>query len=282
MKRRISGVLGALLLCGALLVVTAGLASAAVPGLQRTAVPVTSFSISPTSAEASCPPGKRVIGTGARISGGQGEVIITGIIPNATLTSVTVTGHEDANGFSGNWTVTAIAICADPLPGLVRAVGIQGPNRDSPKLLNVQCPDGKKAIGTGAATSGALGRARLESMIAGADDSSARAFQQQGDTIGEWSLTTYAICANSALPGQELTSDGGDGFNSEPKDATVGCGAKKVVSTGFSLVQGSGQAVLTDIVPNAALTSVRVAAVEDQDGHPGVWSIRSFAFCVNP
>jgi hypothetical protein len=63
---------------------------------------------------ATCPAGKNLLGTGGLIQGGLGQVVIDDLRPNATLTSVTVTGIEDENGFAGDWTPVAYAICADP------------------------------------------------------------------------------------------------------------------------------------------------------------------------
>ena len=58
-----------------------------------------------------CPEGKQVVGTGADISGGFGEVVIDQIIP--TGTTVNVQGFEKAGGSALNWSIVAIAICAN-------------------------------------------------------------------------------------------------------------------------------------------------------------------------
>jgi hypothetical protein len=277
-----AAVLG-LALVGAGTLGAAGPEAEAVPGLQRVLATSVSNSTSPKSALAACPPGTRVIGTGAQITGGLGQVMIDDITPNAALTSVTVTGFEDDDGFTGNWSVTAIAICANPLPGLERVSGSIGPNSNRIKSAEVQCPGTKKLVGSGAQITGGRGQVTLEFLVPSSDFSRtfARAFEDQDGTTANWSLTVYAICANAVLPGQEWFSVG-TGFDSVAKGITAGCPSTQVISTGFSLVQGSGQVVLTDLVPNATLTTVHVAAVEDQDGQSGVWSIRSFAICATP
>ncbi len=66
------------------------------------------------SAIARCPRGKNLLGVGARISGGGGQVVLDDARPDAALTGVTVTALEDENGYSGTWSVVAQAICADP------------------------------------------------------------------------------------------------------------------------------------------------------------------------
>jgi hypothetical protein len=276
-----SGALLSLVLLGGLTFVLAEPASAAVPGLQRVVGSRTSNSVSPTSASATCPAGKRVIGTGAQISGGQGQVVIDDITPNAALTSVTVTGYEDVDGFAGNWTVIAYAVCANPLPGLQRVPFTEGPDSERIKTPSGQCPGSKRTIGIGAAMTGARGRATFSAMVtaSGFRNTFAQAFEQQAGTNASWSITVYLICADTTLPGQLLVSDA-TVFDSQPKGITTGCPSTKVVGPGFSLVQGNGQVVLTDMVPNSTLTTVHAAAVEDQDGQSGVWTVRAFASCA--
>ena len=62
---------------------------------------------------ASCPAGKRVLGAGAEIIGGLGQVVLDDMIPSAGLTSVTVTGREDQDGTAEDWRARAYAICAN-------------------------------------------------------------------------------------------------------------------------------------------------------------------------
>jgi hypothetical protein len=88
-----------------------------VNGLERVSSRSESNSNSPTSAKASCPSGKVLVGTGADISGGkdgvppnQGtDVVIDAIIPSST--SVTVVANEETST-SANWVLNAYAICA--------------------------------------------------------------------------------------------------------------------------------------------------------------------------
>jgi hypothetical protein len=61
---------------------------------------------------ASCPAAKHLVGTGARVNNGAGQVVIDDLRPNASLTSVTVTGIEDETGWPLDWSLTAYAICA--------------------------------------------------------------------------------------------------------------------------------------------------------------------------
>jgi hypothetical protein len=86
------------------------------PGLEVISASSALDSEEVKSATASCPSGKNLLGTGARIfgTGGQGQVMIDDLRPNAALTSVKVTGIEDQTGYSADWEAIAFAICANP------------------------------------------------------------------------------------------------------------------------------------------------------------------------
>lgn len=81
------------------------------PGLER--IEATSLSNSRNKhATARCPAGKRVVGSGGEIVGGNGQVAMQYMIPDANLTRVHVRGAEDQDGMSANWAARAYAICA--------------------------------------------------------------------------------------------------------------------------------------------------------------------------
>jgi hypothetical protein len=88
-----------------------------VNGLQEVVVVSASNSDSPKSAQASCPAGKRVVGTGYDIFGGKSgappnevtDVVVDEI--QAFSTFVEVLAYEEEPS-SSNWSVTVSAICA--------------------------------------------------------------------------------------------------------------------------------------------------------------------------
>jgi hypothetical protein len=88
-------------------------ASAAIPDLTRVSASSVTDSFLGKSAIASCPARTGLIGTAARISGGDGQVVLEGVRPNVQQRTVTVTAHEDHDGTTANWSVTATAICAN-------------------------------------------------------------------------------------------------------------------------------------------------------------------------
>ena len=84
------------------------------------------------SAIVTCPAGKRVIGAGGAIDGDElfqvtPTVVLEAVEPNATLTTVTATAHEDEIARGTAWQVIAYAVCAAPPPGLQRVVATSVP-----------------------------------------------------------------------------------------------------------------------------------------------------------
>jgi hypothetical protein len=88
-----------------------------VNGLQEVVVVSASNSDSPKSAQASCPAGKRVVGTGCDIFGGKSgappnevtDVVVDEIQAFSTFVEVLAFEEEPS---SSNWSVTVSAICA--------------------------------------------------------------------------------------------------------------------------------------------------------------------------
>ncbi|BEL06347.1 hypothetical protein Q0Z83_045380 [Actinoplanes sichuanensis] len=64
-----------------------------------------------------CPTGKRLLGTGATILGGNREVGLQRTGSDNGLTRSLATAREDADGYAGNWTLTAYGVCANPVSG---------------------------------------------------------------------------------------------------------------------------------------------------------------------
>jgi hypothetical protein len=95
---------------------THALCGVAPAGLEYVTAHSKTGSATTRAAIAECPGTTRLVGTGGRVSDGSGEVLLSAIQPAADLRSLTVTAHEDADGFAGSWSVHAYAVCADELP----------------------------------------------------------------------------------------------------------------------------------------------------------------------
>lgn len=102
---------------------------------------------SPKSVVAGCPEGELVHSTGGRVNGADGGVALTEIVPNAGLTSVTAEGKARP-GHVGAWSVTAFAVCNDPIIERTDPVRVtSGPVVGSTAAAS--CTNGRQLTGVG-------------------------------------------------------------------------------------------------------------------------------------
>lgn len=143
---------------------------------------------------ATCPAGKRLVSAGADILGGKGNVMIERMVPDLTTNSVTVLGHEH-NATPDSWSDRASAVCANPLPGLLR-VFATSPASSANKSVSVSCPPGTVLTGTGGETLSSGGRAAVDSIEPNIylDGVTVRAAEIQSTNLN-WTTTAFAICA---------------------------------------------------------------------------------------
>jgi hypothetical protein len=258
-------------------------ASAAVPGLQLVSAESGNTSIQSKSVTATCPAGKKVLGTGGAILGATpGDVMIADIKPVADLTGVMVVGTEVGLGTPEPWSVKAYAICATPPPGLI-LVSADTANTSESKGLVLNCPEGKKVLGVGGEISNGetgwigLQRVRIES----ATKVRVRGFEIGGTgTTSNWSVTAHAICANP-MPGHQVFATA-SGYNSDnTKSLFQSCPAGKVmVGAGGEVDSPNYMAVLDEIVPVPNLSGVSAISSEATVGTAKPWTARAYAACV--
>jgi hypothetical protein len=77
-----------------------------------------------------------VLGAGAEVSSAGGQVSLEDVRPVSGMTGVAVRGQEDETGNAGNWSVTAYAICSNPVAGLQRVSLKSAVDSSSPKQVN--------------------------------------------------------------------------------------------------------------------------------------------------
>ena len=228
-------------------------------GMQR----VTATSASNSAAKsvtATCPSGKRLIGLGGETAGGSGQVVLDVIRPNQGLTAAVVTAREDQNGFAGNWTVSAYAVCAVAPQGLQRVSAARQVTANEPDIV-ADCPAGKGLLGVGGEASGGSGQVAIETYaLPGTGEPTrgvARGFEDQDGYTPAWTLTAYAICANSA---QRV--DNTSPFDSVgSKGVALACPAGKLATGGGAEITGGlGQVMLDDIVPTSPPTGLFAGA----------------------
>jgi hypothetical protein len=125
----------------------------AIPGLVRVAATSANDSSSPKSVSAVCPAGTVVLGGGGQITNGAGQVLLTALEPVNASNSYHARGHEDDDGYNGNWQVTAYAMCARAPAGLqyMSRTGVEQ-SATFGHYVTVQCPTGKHLIGYGGRT----------------------------------------------------------------------------------------------------------------------------------
>jgi hypothetical protein len=297
----------------AALAVTVPAASAAVPGYERITAKSSDDSERPKQATARCKPGKRVVGIAGQVysynyPNGEpyGEAAPDMFFPNqpigggTNLTEVTVHADEDANGTPFNWSVTAQAICAAPLPGLELADDFVFSDSPFPyKKAYADCPAGKKVIGAAADVIGGGGRVVLEDVTPNEalTSVSVTAWEAQGGTDQLWGVTAYAICAQ-APPGLERVESYPQPDHSwTMRFVTAKCPQGKVMlgvggdishggGQGGDTTGGAGQVLLRGLIvlPGATPSTdddfVYFRAYEDEDGTTRVWRPGTYAICA--
>ena len=168
----------------------------ALVGLTFVTAATAPTSVASRTVSASCTTGRSVIGVGAFISDGNGEVILDGMQPAADLRSVTASAYEDDSGYAGVWSLTAVAVCAAAPTGLQRVVATSTSTSTSPRSATATCPAGKSAHGAGFELTGALGQVRPDDVNATATAVTATGYEDDNGFVGNWSVAAYVVCAN--------------------------------------------------------------------------------------
>jgi hypothetical protein len=246
-------------------------------GLERVSVTSPTNS-SNKSATATCPGGKRLLGTGAELTGGGGEVALNDVIPGSALGNVSVQALEDGNGTTAVWSVTAIAICANPVAGRERIVAPGPSNSLSPKIAAASCPAGKQLTGVGGEVGGGGGDVIPAFLAPNAslDQAVIQAAEDEDGTLASWSLRPIAICAAASQRVVTTTPS-----NSNDKGDLATCPSGKLVTgAGAEITGGLGEVMIDDLTPFS--TEVLALGVEDGDGSAANWSLSIHAICATP
>ncbi|MBF9130667.1 hypothetical protein I0C86_17125 [Plantactinospora sp. S1510] len=144
-----------------------------------------------------CTAGKKALGVGGELSGGLGQVILEELRPDANLSSVTVTGAEDANGYAANWSIAAKAICVTPPASLQRVAGPFGLlDSTGVKTNTATCPSGTRVHGVGGEIEGGAGQVRMTGVLATSTTSvTVTGMEDENGFAGNWGVRAYAVCA---------------------------------------------------------------------------------------
>ena len=258
---------------------------APLPGLVRVAKTSASSSAA-KNVTATCPTGKRLVGLGGETAGGSGQVVIDVLRPDQALRAATVAAREDQNGFGGNWTVSAYAVCAPGPHGLQRVSASGVVTAGGPDVV-ASCPAGQALVGVGGEASGQSGQVSLETYPSpGSGEPTqgvARGFEDEDGYAPNWTLTAYAICANVATR-ISFTGPRDSAFEKFAEPRATCQGGKQLTGTGAEITGGLGQVILNQFgfFNDDPPTEVFASAREDQDGHEGTWSITGYGICATP
>jgi hypothetical protein len=143
--------------------------------------------------------GQTQVGFGGRVNGGAGQVHLTNLVRDAAGFTL-IAGVEDANGFGGNWTVSAYAVCASTPANLI-AVSATSPASSVSKSATVSCPAGTRVHSAGGQLtppgSGAVNRSLVIDKVA-IDPQlrrvTVRAVEDETGTTANWSVRAHALC----------------------------------------------------------------------------------------
>ena len=152
------------------------------------------------TATAQCPQGLRLYGTGFEINNANGSVLPDTLQPDAGLTEVEGSAHENGN-FAGTWDWTTYAICgtARPTMTLVAAYSAYDSNTTHGVTTN-PCPAGTTLTGAGATSEGGWGWVlidRLSLSITLNERVTVNGWEDQPSGLGlAWDEQGFAICVS--------------------------------------------------------------------------------------
>jgi hypothetical protein len=266
-----------------------GVASAGtVPAAEvvRSEPPVPEYDSEPNykRREAYCPPGKRVIGGGARLLSAQ-HVVLTRQEPvhdPSTRDSYVVEASEDQTGFAGAWALNAYAICADPPPGLeIINKTTSAPQGAFHHQETAHCPDGKFVIGAGGRIDGGQGQVDLGTINQGVARSTAAGTTDPDGFDGTWSVTAFVVCVTpNPFSDLHIARDQTAPDSTDTKFMTISCPSDKRVTGGTAFSGSPG--VIESVTPDADRRRIEVKA-RDNSLTPGTggWDLNVVAFCAS-
>ena len=149
------------------------------------------------SAVARCPSGTMVMGSGGYIHGGNGNVVLTGVVPDANLETVTAYGKA-LPGNATPWAVVALAVCDDRSGGVERVMGISFFGN-----ARAECPDDRVLWSTGFNVPWATTTTYVSAVVPALDMSSVAV---RGVAPPKSAVIAYAICGYIFQSGTELSS----------------------------------------------------------------------------
>jgi hypothetical protein len=146
---------------------------------------------------ASCPPGRQVVSGGASLANGFGQVSI--VLLDVGSGVVEADARADVDGYSGSWSVTSYAICANPLPGWHVVEQLSPSGKHLSRTETAFCPAGQLPIGVGwrsfGIVVGVVDRYYARAAIStGTDPGVTVTAAGPQSTPNDWQLAARAVC----------------------------------------------------------------------------------------
>jgi hypothetical protein len=271
---------GAVLIASLLALAPVTPASASVSGLEVRQAVSTLTGFEPFKpATAHCSPGKVVVGTGFRITGGNGDIMLDDLIP--TETAVTVGAFVDQDGAHQAWTVTAIAVCAvKPAGWHIATVSTDWAFRTEAEI-SAPCEPGTRALGGGAEVFGSQGQVSIDDVFPGQNSSHTKGFVDGDGNQKVWGIRAYAICAFD--PGGLTVEFPPNSSGLTSATSIVGfeqCSpGKRLISTGWDFINSLGHVLIETSLPTTAATQLQIH--EDDAGYAAQWRYTTIAVCAD-
>lgn len=150
-----------------------------------------------TFAIATCPTNTKLVAGGGDILSGRGDVMIERMVPDLPNNRMSVLAHEHTPT-AADWQARAYAVCADPLPGLVREFTTSGPSSATTQVATAACRPGTVLVGTGAETLDSGGEAAVEAITPDTNTNTVTARASEiNPTALNWRVTAFALCATA-------------------------------------------------------------------------------------
>jgi hypothetical protein len=281
--RACSSVCSAALLAG--LALSAPPAHAAIPGLTvvRATTPWTSADKNIT---VNCPGNTVPLSAGFQVGGtlDQGRINITGAYPTGPR-GISVRAEESVAGFSGNWDLQALAVCAVSPPGYQIISRTANAGNASSMATTASCPSNKVLLGTGMKLDQSANQVLLTALEPTKNSVHVEAQEDVLGTTSPWSLTGYAFCADP-LPthGVYEAVNGLSSVDSKFQMRTCPSGTE-ILGVGGSIENptGAGDLSLFNVFP--AIYSGVHAVFSDADETLGTmsstntWALHSHVIC---
>jgi hypothetical protein len=147
------------------------------------------------------------------------------------------------------------------------------------------CPAGTVVYGAAGRIVNGGGKVLITDMVPDANLTSVRVQGVENDLYGsDWRVIASAICApdNGHNLARVEVASAANGSNLAPRSAFANCPAGQVLfGTGFKVGNASGNVLIAEVEPTAALNQVEVEARAD-NGFNGVFNLFAYGICGTP